>query len=155
LRSGSGQLRVIRFDVPLPVKPAAAEASTTQPPDKEKGEDFFADNAVDGKLNTRWSSAFDEPQWILLDLGGNYNVDKLIMTWESAYAKSYKIEVSDDKNTWKEVYSTEAGRGGTETAVFTASPAKYIRLDCGKKSGEWGFSIWEIQVFGKRKLVLF
>lgn len=30
---------------------------------------YPASNAVDGDLTTRWSSAFDDPQWITIDLG--------------------------------------------------------------------------------------
>lgn len=148
-------LRAVRFDIPLPIRPAAAEASTTQSPDKEKGEDFFTKNAIDGSLNTRWSSVFGEPQWLVVDLGGVYDVDKVIISWESAYAASYKIELSEDKVNWKEAYSTEKGRGRVETITFPIAKARYIKIDCIKKSGEWGFSIWEVSVYGKRKLVLF
>ena len=147
--------RVVRFDVPLPIRQVAAEASSTQPPDKEKGEDFFTKNAIDGNLNTRWSSAFGEPQWLVVDLGEIYNVDKVIISWESAYAASYKIELSEDKIIWKEAYSTENGKGRVETITFPITKARYIKIGCAKKSGEWGFSIWEVSVYGKRKLVLF
>ena len=91
----------------------------------------------------------------MLDLGEAYNVDKVIVFWESAYAASYKIEISDDKANWKEIYATETGRGKVETITFPLSKIRYIRIDCIKKSGEWGFSIWEVSVYGKRKLVLF
>jgi beta-glucosidase len=148
-------LHVIRFEVPLPVKAAGTEASSTQPPDKDKAEDFFASNAIDGKTNTRWSSIFEEPQWLMIDLGGEFNIDKLIITWESAFASSYKIDVSADRASWKEVFSTEAGRGGTETVTFPLTYARYIKMYMAKKNGDWGFSIWEISVYGKRKLVLF
>ena len=146
---------VVRFEVPLPVKAECAEASSTQPPDKDKGEDFFANNSIDGKANTRWSSIFEEPQWLILDLGEEFNVDKLIISWESAFASSYKIGVSSDKLSWKEVFSTTAGRGGTETVTFPISRARYIKIDLLMKNGDWGFSVWEISVYGKRKLVLF
>ena len=146
---------VVAFDIPIPVKPAAAEASTFQPPDKDKGEDFFPKNAIDGKPNTRWSSAFEEPQWILLDLGEVYDIDKVIINWESAYAVSYKIETSADRTSWKEVYATDSGKGRTETVTFPLTKTRYIKVDCLKKAGEWGFSIWEVSVYGKRKLVLF
>lgn len=141
--------------MPLPVKTADAEASSTQPPDKDKGEDFLASNAIDGKADTRWSSIFEEPQWLILDLGEEFDIDKLIISWEPAFASSYKIGVSSDKLLWKEVFSTTAGRGGTETVTFPISRARYIKIDLSKKNGDWGFSVWEISVYGKRKLVLF
>jgi len=145
----------VRFDIPLPVRVEDADASSTQPPDKEKAEDFSTDNAIDGKANTRWSSTFEEPQWLMLDLGDEYDVDKLIISWESAFASSYRINISNDRISWKEVFSTASGRGGTETVTFPLSRARYVKIDLIKKNGEWGFSVWEISVFGKRKLVLF
>ena len=33
------------------------------------------------------------------------------MNWESAYGSAYKILVSDDASTWKEIYSTDQGKG--------------------------------------------
>lgn len=153
--SEAQQQHVIRFEIPLPVKAAGVEASSTQPPDKDKAEDFFAGNAIDGKANTRWSSIFEEPQWFILDLGEEFDVDKLIISWESAFASSYKIGVSSDRSAWKEVFSTTSGRGGTETVTFPISRARYIKIDLLSKNGDWGFSVWEISVYGKRKLVLF
>ena len=157
LAAGEGSLRAIKFDIPLSIKPAAVatEASSTQPPDKNKGEDFFTKNAIDGNLNTRWSSTFEEPQWLVVDLGDIYDVDKVIISWESAYAASYKIMLSEDRINWKDAYSTETGRGRVETITFPIAKTRYIKIDCIKKSGEWGFSIWEVSVYGKRKLVLF
>ncbi|MFA6356782.1 MAG: discoidin domain-containing protein, partial [Candidatus Omnitrophota bacterium] len=146
---------VVKFDIPLAVRAESADASSTLPPDKEKTEDLSANNAIDGKANTRWSSTFEEPQWLILDLGEGYNIDKLIISWESAFASSYKIDVSSDKTSWKEVFSTASGRGGTETVTFPLSWARYVRIDLIKKNGELGFSVREISIFGKRKLVLF
>lgn len=146
---------VVEFNVPMPVKAVSADASSAQPPDKDKGEDFFAKNAIDGKANTRWSSIFEEPQWFIIDLGEKFNIDKLIISWESAFASSYKINLSEDRISWKEVFSTGTGRGGTETVTFPLSKARYIKIDLLKKNGDWGFSVWEMSVYGKRKLVLF
>lgn len=143
-------LRVVRFDLPLLIKPVAAEASSTQPPDKETGEDLSVKNAIDGKLNTRWSSAPGEPQWLMLDLDDTYNVDKVIISWGSAYAASYKVETSEDRTNWKEAYSTDTGRGKVGTVAFPLTKAKYIKIDCVQ-----GFSISEVSVYGKKELILF
>ena len=159
----------IRFDIPLSVKPADVEASSALAADKEKEEDLSAKNAIDGKLNTRWSSASGEPQWLILDLDDTYNIDKVIVSWGQDYAVSYKIETSEDRINWKEVYSTEAGKGKTETVTIPLVKAKYIKIDCIRKgegqgpakAGQGpakagrGFSISEISVYGKKELMLF
>ena len=155
LAAGEEPLRVIKFDLPLLIRPVDAEASSAQPPDKNKAEDFSPNNAIDAKLNTSWNSALDEPQWLVADLGETYDVDKVIISWGSAYAASYKIAMSEDKINWKEAYSTDTGRGGVETLIFPIAKARYIKIDCIKKSGESGFSIREVSVYGKRKIVLF
>ena len=161
--AGAGEpLRLIRLDIHLSIKPADAEASSIHPPDKEKEEDLSAKNAIDGKLNTRWNSAPGEPQWLILDLDDVYNINKVMVSWGPAYAASYKIETSEDRINWKEAYSTDTGKGRTNTVAFPLTEAKYIKIDCVKKGGGQGpakagegFSISEVSVYGKRELVLF
>ena len=36
-----------------------------------------ATNAVDGKLSTRWSSLYSDPQWIYVDLGAAYSINRV------------------------------------------------------------------------------
>lgn len=161
--AGAGEPpRLIKLDIPLYIKPANAEASSIQPPDKEKEEDLSAKNAIDGKLNTRWNSAAGEPQWLILDLDDAYNVDKVIVSWGPAYAVSYKIETSEDRINWKEAYLTVAGKGRTDTVVLPPTKAKYIKIDCinrgagqGPAIAGQGFSISEVSVYGKKEFMLF
>ncbi len=40
--------------------------------------------AVDGIATSRWGSAFTDPQWIYVDLGATYNVNRVKITWEAA-----------------------------------------------------------------------
>lgn len=77
------------------------------------------------------------------------------MSWGPAYAASYKIGTSEDRINWKEAYSTDAGKGGTDTVALPLAKAKYIKIDCVKKGGGVGFSISEVSVYGKMELVLF
>ena len=58
-----------------------------------------AAKAVDGNASTRWSSQFSDPQWIMVDLGTTYAVGRVRLTWEGAYAKAYRVEVSSDAST--------------------------------------------------------
>ncbi len=146
---------MVSFDIPVVLKPQDAEASSTQPPDNEKKEEFYPTNAIDGKPTTGWSSDSSEPQWLLADLGDLFDLDKVVISWEVAYSTSYKVSVSVDKGSWNEVYSTEEGKGRFETVSFPLQSARYIKIDCLKRKGEGGFSIWDVSVYGKRKLILF
>mgnify|MGYP002247053909 FL=1 len=43
------------------------------------------------------------------------------LNWEASFGKGYKIQVSDDAETWKEVYKTDEGRGGIDEITFPRS----------------------------------
>ena len=103
--------------------------------------------AVDGDLMTRWSSAWSEPEWIRIDLGEQYNIEKIKLYWEGAYAKSYSIEVSLDGESWTEVYTTEESDGEVDELSIEPVSAKFVRLNGLVRASEYGFSLYELQVF--------
>ncbi|SDG29693.1 F5/8 type C domain-containing protein [Sinosporangium album] len=113
----------------------------------ERG-DLSAAAAVDGKANTRWSSEFSDPQWLQVDLGKTTAIEKIVINWERSYAKAFRIQTAVSANgPWKTVYSTRAGRGGAQTVNVSAT-GRYVRLYATKRSGRYGVSLWEFQVFG-------
>lgn len=63
--------------------------------------------ATDGNSTTRWAVSIpdrsDPSSWIQVDLGSSRPIDKVSLNWESAYASAYKIEVSDDGQSWTTV----------------------------------------------------
>src|SRR5260370_732977 len=75
---------------------------------------YPASNAVDGNLNTRWSSAFTDPQWLQVDLGSTTSICQVVLYWETAYAKAFQIQASPDGSAWTSIFSTTAGTGGTQ-----------------------------------------
>ncbi|KPC87964.1 coagulation factor 5/8 type domain-containing protein, partial [Streptomyces sp. NRRL F-6602] len=83
--------------------------------------------AVDGDTSTRWSSADSDAQWLQVDLGAKTAVSKVVLQWEAAYAKGYKIELSEDGESWRTAHSTTDGKGGTETVPLSGD-ARYVRL---------------------------
>ncbi|MEZ0111570.1 hypothetical protein ABH920_005588 [Catenulispora sp. EB89] len=106
-----------------------------------------ASNAVDGNTGTRWSSQFSDPQWLQVDLGSVQNICQVSIQWETASAKAYQIQVSNDASTWSSIYSTTTGPGGTETLNVSGS-GRYIRMYGTARNTAYGYSIWEFQVFG-------
>ena len=104
-------------------------------------------NAVDGATHTRWSSRNGDHEWIYVDLGDVTPLTGVTLDWESAYASSYKIQVSNDSSAWTDVYSTTKGTGGIENIGFTAK-ARYVRMLGLKRATEWGYSLWEFEVHG-------
>ena len=103
--------------------------------------------AVDGNLTTRWSSLFQDPQWITVDLGSVQPVTRVKLTWEAAYASAYEIDLSNDGATWTPAYSTASGGGGVEDLAVTGS-ARYVRMYGTQRATVYGYSLWEFQVYG-------
>jgi beta-glucosidase-like glycosyl hydrolase len=106
-----------------------------------------ASAAVDGNTGTRWSSQFSDPQWLQVDLGATATVNQVVLQWETAYGKAYQIQVSADATTWTTIYSTTTGTGGTETLNVTGT-GRYVRMYGTARGTAWGYSLWELQVYG-------
>jgi beta-glucanase (GH16 family) len=107
-----------------------------------------ASNAVDGDYNTRWSSAFSDPQWIRVDLGNITNVSRIILHWEGAYATHYEIQSSNNGHSWSTINTQTFGDGGTDTISFPTVSARYIRLYGTQRATPYGYSFYEIEVYG-------
>ncbi|MFC8224792.1 discoidin domain-containing protein [Streptomyces sp. NPDC057287] len=106
-----------------------------------------AAGAVDGDPGTRWSSAASDPQWLSVDLGAPAALDRVELSWEAAYAKTYRIEVSGNGTDWSTAYSTTTGAGGTET-VDVSGTARFVRMLGTARATGYGYSLWEFKVFG-------
>lgn len=106
-----------------------------------------ASAAVDGDNATRWSSQFADPQWIQVDLGATAQLSQVVLRWETAYAKAYRIELSTDGTGWSTAYSTTTATGGVGTHTITGT-ARYVRVYGTQRATEWGYSLYEFQVFG-------
>ena len=104
--------------------------------------------AVDGNASTRWSSAFSDPQWIAVDLGAVYSINHVVLNWEVAYGKAYRIEVSTNGTTWNQVFSETNGNGGIDNIVFGTTSARYVRLWGTARGTPWGYSLYEFEVYG-------
>jgi beta-glucosidase len=103
--------------------------------------------ALDGRTNTRWSSQFSDPQWIQVDLGGTATISQVVLNWEAAFGRAYRIEVSPNASTWTTIYSTTTGPGGVER-LAVGGTGRYVRLTGTARATGYGYSLWEFQVFG-------
>ncbi len=106
-------------------------------------------NATDGDVNTRWvSESGIDPQWIYVDLNQEMTIRKVILRWESAYATSYQIQVSNDAINWTDVYSTIAGDGDVDEIEFNNPVSmRYVRMYGTVRATEWGYSLWEFEIY--------
>ena len=105
--------------------------------------------ATDGDPTTRWGSSWSDNQWISVDLGSVQTVGRVILRWEDAYGKGYRIEVSNDNSTWRTVFSTGTGNGGVDNDVFAATTARYVRMTGVARGTSYGYSLYEFEVYGR------
>jgi beta-glucosidase len=112
-----------------------------------QGYPWAAAYAVDGNLGTRWSSGWSDPQWLEVDLGATHALTKVVLDWERAYATAFQIQVSDNGTTWTDIYSTTTGAGGSQ-ALQVQGTGRYVRMYGTQRGTQWGYSLWEFQVFG-------
>jgi hypothetical protein len=127
---------------------AAAQASSTQ---------FSytpASAAIDQDWGTRWSSNFNDNEWLAVDLGSQARVDSARITWEHAFAQQYAVQSGTSlTGPWTTV-TTVNGRFGPQT-VNLGVTTRFLRMLGIKRATQYGYSIWELDVYGSRDLSCF
>lgn len=107
------------------------------------------ENAVDGNLKTRWASAVSaDAQWLRVDLGQAATVHRVKLNWEAAYAKKYRIEISDDGENFKPIATITNGDGGTDDLTGLSGHGRFLRFVGTERATKYGYSLWELQAYG-------
>jgi photosystem II stability/assembly factor-like uncharacterized protein len=104
--------------------------------------------AVDGNPTTRWSSAFSDPQWIYVDLGQTYAISEVILRWETAFGADYQVQVSNDASSWTTIRTITNGDGNVDDLTGLSGTGRYVRIYGTRRATEWGYSLWEFEVYG-------
>jgi hypothetical protein len=108
---------------------------------------YSPSNAVDGQKSTRWSSAFADPQWITVDLGGTFDISRVVLNWEAAYASGYALQISNDGVTWNTFRTVSKSSNGVDDLGVSAV-GRYVRMFAFTRGTPWGVSLWEFEVYG-------
>ncbi|MEU5964158.1 ThuA domain-containing protein [Micromonospora parva] len=109
---------------------------------------FVAGNAFDGVAGTRWGSAFADPQWIDVDLGATYAINRVKLSWEAAFGSGYQIQTSPDGVTFTTIRTVAAGDGGVDDLTGLSGSGRYVRLLGTTRGTAWGYSLFEFEVYG-------
>ncbi|HVE16271.1 MAG TPA: discoidin domain-containing protein, partial [Chthoniobacterales bacterium] len=131
-------IRTIRSKSLAEGKPVAASSS--------EGE-WKPENVTDLDDNSRWASQRNDDQWIAIDLGGPTRMSEVRLAWESAHAKEFKLQVSDDAKSWRDIAHVTDSKGGVETVKFPLTTARYIRLLGVKRASGYGYSLYDFAVY--------
>jgi hypothetical protein len=57
--------------------------------------------------------------------------------------------VSTDGSSWRTVWSTTTGDGDLDYAAFAPTSARYVRMVGQKRATGYGYSLWELWVYGR------
>jgi hypothetical protein len=123
---------------------AAGRPATASSYDPYNG-DFRAGRATDGDLATRWSSAWSDDQWVQVDLGSVRTFSRVGLVWESAYARGYLVQASDDGVTWRTLATVTDGNGNDDSLAVRGS-GRYVRVQGTARGTAYGCSLFELQV---------
>ena len=115
--------------------------------------DFLTDGNLERGYQTACVSSnkdnpYEDPQTWSMDLGRSYEIDKVVLYWENAAAKKYKIYVSENKTDWMEVASEEAGEKGRFKYDFAPTNSRYVKIELEERTMEiYGYCMYEWQIF--------
>ncbi|WP_340030679.1 glycosyl hydrolase 53 family protein [Paenibacillus sp. FSL K6-1122] len=162
--SGCLVLLMLFCDLGLMVRPAAAEdakvnvalnkavtVSTEYLEHWSKRE-----HLVDGKSDTHWAAkagvTTEQPQWVMIDLGEDYNLSGAEITWRENTVVKYMVETSADQQAWTNVADQNENADPKQIAdlTFQQNDVRYIRLNISfyKGEGVWP-EILEFKVWGE------
>lgn len=118
---------------------------------------FVGEKAVDGDTSTRWSADKTDSQWLIVDLGKEYNLDKIKIDFH-AESPEYEIQIAREDKQFEAIASvTDGSQGNTVTKTFDAlgQSARYVKYQQNKmwkhsSNGQYyGSSIIDLSVTEK------
>ena len=110
-------------------------------------------DAVDGDYYSAWASANSDKEWIYVDLGSTYRVDRVNLLWGwKIHAADFVIDVAvEDPNvpgSWTEVSSVTDRPyqtwEATDRVRFEPTAARYVRLRATRRAGNQTWSGYKL-----------
>lgn len=126
---------------------------------------YLAEMAVDGDYRTQWYSDYSPSasnqdlmeagtaEWLYVDLEESREIGRAVISWTNSFGQGYKLQVSDDAETWTDVYSGSVSTG-TSFINFTPVTSRFVRVYCTSMAvRQKGFGIWELEVYAPEQEV--
>lgn len=105
--------------------------------------------AVDGNENTRWSSQHIDNQWIYVDLGDEYELCRVILKWERAFARGYQLLIWNGF-AWQLVRNVTGNNSLHNVLDNLNVSARYVAILGTERATPWGISLFEYEIYGYR-----
>ena len=111
---------------------------------------YPAGNATDGNPATIWSSGGSFAQWLYVDLGAFYDVQKVVLKWSNdRYASVLDIQVSNDGTQWSTIYTVNPNPAGEVTTITGISGiGRYVKFNGRGRGTGVRYRIAEFEVYG-------
>ncbi|MFI9779022.1 beta-N-acetylglucosaminidase domain-containing protein [Streptomyces sp. NPDC051956] len=109
--------------------------------------DFPASAASDGDPDTRWSSPAEDGAWWQVELAKPVRLGQVVLTWQDAYAKGYRIQTSADGRSWRTAATVKDGHGGRESVRMDARDTRFVRVQGDKRATRYGYSLWSVEAY--------
>lgn len=109
--------------------------------------------AVDLDSNgSRWESIHNvDPQWMSIDLGAVKDVRKVVLKWEGAGGKDYKLQVSDNAGgPWTDMVTVTGNTTTGSNLVYDNLDfsGRHVRMYGTARTSPYGYSLYNFEVWG-------
>ncbi|MGN1346751.1 MAG: discoidin domain-containing protein [Eubacteriales bacterium] len=120
-----------------------------------ENDSYIPELAIDGDYATRFASAYNDPEWFMVDFGEVKKVGAAIIYFEAAYSTEFYFEASTDGENWTEVARvtdnstscTADAPVGVEVRFNDVVDAQYIRYTGVARGTTYGHSFWEMELY--------
>jgi len=118
--------------------------------------DHLPGNAVDGDYTgqSRWASTTGVNKWWYVDLGADYDISRIVIHWEAAYATSFRIDfatAAQGSNGFVNgaTYTNTVPIAQNPQTIILGTPrtARYVRFYGLVRATTYGFSFYEFEVY--------
>ncbi|EOU1902488.1 hypothetical protein GZ979_000723 [Clostridium perfringens] len=113
-----------------------------------------ANKGNDGDESSRWcASSENSNQWWQVDLGDIYDIEGISVKWEKEAAYGFSILVSEDGQSWKEVYNNSDNLVAKQLSEINLEEnnVRYVKLQINTlpSNNIWA-SFFELKIFGEK-----
>ena len=93
------------------------------------------------------SGVLSDSQWLTLDFLRNREYGGLVIDWEPQdYAVAYEVQLSEDGQDWRTVYTVVTGNGRRDYIPLPDAESRYLRLALRKSRRGQGYGILALDV---------
>lgn len=109
--------------------------------------------AIDGNIKnegSKWVSKNSDNQWLMVDLGKVTDINEVLVRWNNP-ASEFSIEISEDGENWSKISSVTNNLENINSIEFGKEKARYVRVNCTKRTNNSPYSILELEVYGEQE----